>query len=227
MIKTVVFDIDGTMYDYERGNQLAIAALEDYGVAKMGSDGVEFRRALKEADDILKRRIGYDCASIHNRLIRFQCLLEQLKQPLFPHAMNLYRIYWGTLLDQMEASPGLLEWMRCLKSAGIGIGVGTNMTAYIQYKKLERLGVESLIDWIVTSEEAGVQKPERRFFDLCIKKSQNQAGECLFVGENQRCDVDGPRKAGMKALLFGVKKSGCSSVETFEECLVEGFLEGL
>lgn len=33
------------------------------------------------------------------------------------------------------------------------------MTAYIQYKKLESLGVTPYIDFMVSSEEAGVEKP--------------------------------------------------------------------
>ncbi len=35
------------------------------------------------------------------------------------------------------------------------IGVATNMTAYMQYEKLEKLGVTSYINRLVTSEDAG------------------------------------------------------------------------
>lgn len=37
------------------------------------------------------------------------------------------------------------------------------MTAYVQYRKLEAIGVTSYIDFIVTSEEAGAEKPHYHF----------------------------------------------------------------
>lgn len=51
----------------------------------------------KTAGKIMNKRIGSDTAAIHNRLLRIQCMLELMKQPLFPHAFNMYHTYWDTL----------------------------------------------------------------------------------------------------------------------------------
>lgn len=80
------------------------------------------------------------------------------KNRFFLHARNMYHAYWDTLIRQLKPSPGVLDFMRELKKCGISIGVGTDMTAYIQYRKLEAIGASPYIDFIVTSEEAGVGK---------------------------------------------------------------------
>ena len=54
---------------------------------------------------------------------------------------------------------------------GVRIGLGTDMTAYMQYEKLIRLGLMEYMDFIVSSEEAGTDKPGNAFFMLCARKA--------------------------------------------------------
>lgn len=118
----------------------------------------------------MNKRIGSDTAAIHNRLLRIQCMLELMKQPLFPHAFNMYHTYWDTLIQRSQPSKGAVDFIKELKKRGIRIGIGTDMTAYIQYKKLEALGVAPYVDFIVTSEEAGVEKPHPHFLNFVCRR---------------------------------------------------------
>lgn len=61
--------------------------------------------------------------------------------------------------------------MKQLKEQGVYVGICTNMTAEIQYQKIEKLGITRWIDGVVTSEEAGVEKPDYRIF-LCAEKAE-------------------------------------------------------
>lgn len=231
MIKAVIFDIDGTMYDYESNNKIAIEALWEYCREHLELSHEAFREALREAGTIVSKRVGRDCSTRHNRLIRYQCMLELLGKPLFPYALSMYHLYWDTMLDNMEAYPKLLEFMESLKAGGILIGVGSNMTSYIQYRKLEKLGVAPFTDWILTSEEAGEQKPSEKFFRLCAEKCKCTADECLFIGDSLQADVRGALNVGMKALLAapdgGTRESEDGeycAIRSFGECLVPGYL---
>lgn len=229
MIKTVIFDIDGTMYDYEAANAVAMEALRRYCAEQFGVDEACFGRTFKEADALARERIGGAYAAIHNRLIRYQIMLEQLGQPLFPHARNMYHIYWDTLLEVMRPCEGIREWMQLLKREGVRIGVGSNMTAYIQYKKLEKLELSPYIDWIVTSEEAGCEKPAQRFFEQCAAKSGMLPQECLFVGDSLKSDVKGALAAGMSGLLYAPGKDRAAGlpyirIGSYTECLSDEFL---
>lgn len=232
MIKAAIFDIDGTMYDYECNNKTALEAVWEYCRERLGISRDVFWEALREAGKTVGERVGRDCSTRHNRLIRYQCMLEKLGRPLFPHAMAMYHAYWDTMLKNMEAYAGLLEFMEMLKGRGIQVGVGSNMTAYIQYKKLEKLGAASYVDWILTSEEAGEQKPAEKFFRLCAEKSGYSAEECLFIGDSLQADIRGALNIGMKALL--VAPGGCAEMSkedsygvigSYEECMEPGFLD--
>lgn len=199
MIKTIIFDIDNTMYSFRTGNQAGMAALCAYAEEQFGITEGEFLDTFKKGKKLAEDRVGADTAAIHNRLIRMQVILELMGKPLFPHALNLYHCYWDALLASARPEPGLLEAMEALKAAGLTLGVGTDMTAYIQYKKLERLGAAPYIDFITTSEEVGAEKPNPRLFLECVRKAGVPAGECLFIGDSLAKDTgsNGCRAAGV------------------------------
>ena len=157
MIKAVIFDIDNTLYDYDKNHIYGMKALADYCESAFGVSGEEMKRCYKEAQRIMLDRIRTDTAAIHSRLLRMQIMLELWEKPLFPHALNMYHAYWDTLIRQAQPSPGVQKFMQELKKRGIRIGIGTDMTAYVQYKKLSALGLYSYIEFIVTSEEAGAE----------------------------------------------------------------------
>ena len=121
-----------------------------------------------KADD----RAGRDYAVNHNRLVRFQCMLETLGKPVFPYAYEMYNLYWDTLIDQIIPSPGIEELMKELKQRGIYIGIGSNMTSDVQYRKILKLGLGKYIDGIVTSEKVPARKNRIENFLISVLKKQ-------------------------------------------------------
>lgn len=98
--------------------------------------------------------------------------------------------------------PGVIDFLKELKKRGVRTGTGTDMTAYIQYKKLESLGAAPYIDFMVSSEEAGVEKPHPHLFEICVEKSGVQAVECAFIGDNYKKDVEGACNSGLRGIWY-------------------------
>ena len=71
----------------------------------------------------------------------------------------MYSLYWDTLIEKSEISPGAAETICALKERGIRVGIGSDMTAWVQYRKLEKLGILQYFDFVVTSEESNADKP--------------------------------------------------------------------
>ena len=202
MIKAVIFDLDNTLYDYSQSHVYAMKALTEYCQDTFGIAPEETERCYKKANNIMMDRIGTDTAAIHNRLLRAQCMLELWEKPLFPYARQMYHAYWDTSIENSELSPGILEFLQELKKRNIRIGVGTDMTAYIQYKRIESIGVAPYIDFIVTSEEAGAEKPHYHLFELCVEKAGVRPEECAFIGDNVRKDIEGAWESGLKGIWY-------------------------
>ena len=227
MIRTVIFDIDNTLYCFDAAHAKAMEALSRYAETAFGWSGEELRRRALSMQKALRNRMG-DVSAIHSRLIRFQNMLEAEGLPLHPHALRMYEAYWETLLKSMEPSPGVEEVLRELKRRGITVGAGTDMTALMQFRKLTDLNLLPWFDFIVTSEEAVAEKPSPGLFSLCAKKAGCAPEACLFVGDNPSKDIAGALRAGMRAVLFtAYTKRAPESAPLPEGCLVTDSLRDI
>ena len=200
-IRAVIFDVDNTLYDYDAAHAPAFRALTDYARWELGLEPEAFARLHKAAEREMAARCGGNCAALHNRLLRYQVLLEGLGKPP-GRALEMSRLYWQTLLDAVRPYPGVAQALARLRAMGIVVGVGTNMTAENQYEKLIRVGAMPHVDFIVTSEEITAEKPDRRLFDACARKAGCAPQACAFVGDSLEKDVRGALDAGMRAVWF-------------------------
>ena len=201
MIKAVIFDVDNTLYSYTKAHEAAFDALATYADRELGMSRPLFEELHQRTEHELRTYMG-EVAALHNRCIRYQIMLENQGLPLYPHVLNMNGIYWDALLAAAVPSAGVTDAIRILKEKGIRIGIGTDMTARIQFKKLEVLGLLLYVDFLVSSEEAGAEKPEASFFARCVEKSGCRAEECLFVGDSMRKDVQGAMDAGLQAAWY-------------------------
>ncbi len=201
MIRTVIFDIDNTLYSFTDANRAAMDALRAYAREHFGWDEAKFDRLHKAVRDGIFERLGF-VSGFRARIIRYQNMLEREGLPLQPHARAMTELYWETLLAHMSPEPDALPVFRSLKEDGLRIGICSDMTAYMQFVKLERLGLLPFVDFMVTSEESGAEKPAAAMFRLCLGKCACRPEECLFVGDDLHKDIEGASLAGMRALWY-------------------------
>lgn len=200
MIQAVIFDIDNTLYSYDNAHETAFSALLDYVEEKLPLSREQFIRLHKETQKRLKLQMG-SVSTIHSRLIRYQNLLEEQGLPIF-HAVTMNDLYWDTLVAHSVPTESAEAVMQELKSRGIRIGIGTDMTARRQYLKLRQLGLMEYIDFMVSSEEAQSEKPDPAFFSMCIQKAKCPPENILFVGDSLKKDAMGASACGMKGIWF-------------------------
>lgn len=201
MIKAVIFDVDNTLYSYTEAHKAAFDVLAAYADRELGLPRPLFEKLHQKTEHELRLYMG-EVAALHNRCIRYQIMLESRGLPLYPHVLKMNDLYWDTLLDAAVPAAGAADAISLLKDRGILIGIGTDMTARIQFEKLETLGLLPFIDFLVSSEEAGAEKPAPSFFARCVEKAGCHARECLFVGDSMRKDVRGAVDAGLQAAWY-------------------------
>ena len=201
MIKGVIFDIDGTLYDYIANDKIAVKNLCKYAKENLNVEEEDFRRFYSEARQIVKERLT-DGGARHSRVLFCQTVLELLGKNPFCHVMEMYNVYWDTFLTNMKPFDGVVEFIRKLKNADKKISICTDMTAHIQYRKIERLGLKNFIDCMVTSEETGLEKPSPVMFNLALKKLNVTANETAYFGDSLERDIEGAANVGIKPFWY-------------------------
>ncbi len=214
MIKSVIFDLDDTLYSYQDAHAIALAELSVYAEKELDIPKEEFTELYQSRLEAAQELMG-NVAATHNRLLRAQMILEDRGLPLYPHALRMCDLYWETFLKDLRPFDGVREILVALRARGIRVGIGTNMTAYMQFQKLERMKLLPLVDFLVSSEEASAEKPAPRFFARCVQKAHCKAEECLFVGDSLEMDIRGAREAGLHPVWY------CPEGATSEEGVIQ------
>lgn len=221
MIRAVIFDLDDTLYGYGELDREARRRVRDYTCGELGISEQEYEEAYLYGRSETKRQLG-DVAASHNRILYCQKTLEYLGVNPVPLSLRMYETYWGTFLSKMRLFDGVREFMDCMHAHGIMMMVCTDLTAHIQHRKLEALGIADDIKYLVTSEEAGKEKPAREVFELCLKKLGVRAEEVCCIGDSLVKDIEGARAAGMQAVQFYPERPSAGQYEGLKETIEGG-----
>jgi HAD superfamily hydrolase (TIGR02253 family) len=198
-LKAVLFDLDNTLYAYDPCNE---AALRHVCAMLNNASPItweKFRTLHDEVRSELAIRLKHQAAS-HNRVIFFKEICERLAgRPQPKLAVELYQAYWQEFYRHMQVEPDALQVLEALRS-NFRLGIVSNHTTEIQLEKIDRLGLADCFDTIVTSEEAGAEKPAPAIFDFALARLDVRPAETAMVGDHPSGDIQGAQKAGILAI---------------------------
>ncbi|QIG40250.1 HAD family hydrolase [Microbacterium sp. 4R-513] len=110
-----------------------------------------------------------------------------------------------------ELYPESREVLAALRERGIRIAIITNGPTGLQRAKVDAVGLGDLVDAVIVSGEHGVEKPEAEIFEIALGMLGLGADEALHIGDNQVADVEGARRAGLRAVWI-------NRVEAVQDC---------
>jgi HAD superfamily hydrolase (TIGR01509 family) len=138
--------------------------------------------------------------------------------------MDVYRAGWaeaglelpdGLLHDILDAEqqcwdravrldPDALQVLSWLGAHGIKRGVCSNapFPPEMMRRQVEANGISEMVDAVVFSSELGRRKPAPEVYRAALDAIGVDARHALFVGDRVREDYEGPRAAGMRAVIF-------------------------
>lgn len=197
--KNLILDLDNTLYGYNDPHQKAILFL-------LNQFSKEFKVALEEVKttfQIARKKTHLELpnrASSHNRLLYVQKLFELFEINSLPYALKYYNFYWDTFLDHMTLFDGVDEILKKHKSNGGKICILTDLTSHIQYRKIEKLKLYEYVDFMVTSEEVGIEKPHPLMFSKALQKLNSTPEQALMIGDNWEKDIIGANNTGISSI---------------------------
>ncbi len=196
MIETILWDVDGTLLDFNAAEMTAIRTLfADFGLGEC-------------TDAMLARYHGINI-DFWQRLERKELSKKQVLTGRFEKFFSEYGIdtgvvpefnerYQVTLGDTIVFCDDSLNIVRALKGKVKQYAV-SNGTVVAQTKKLDRSKLGEQMDGIFLSERLGVEKPDRAFFDQVFSAIRvYDRSTVMIVGDSLTSDIRGGMNAGIK-----------------------------
>jgi len=199
-IKHIFFDLDHTLWDFESNSAQAFDFIFNdnkvevdlntflriytpinrkywklYREEKVSKPALRYKR-LREAFDLLNYNISDD-------------LINHLAIVYIDNLPNYNMLFEGTI--------EVLDYL----SPKYEMHIITNGFEEIQTKKMEKSGIKKYFDKIITSESAGVKKPNPRIFDYALQSANAKAEHSIMIGDNYEADVQGALNMSMRAIF--------------------------
>lgn len=198
-VRGLLLDLDNTLYEYATCHHAGMrAAWTAYQQCIAAVSFEEFAARYTHANTRVKRDKPTQ-AACHSRLLYFQAMIETVcGRTDGMLALLLERAYWRAYISVMRLYPEARTFLERAHAQGIRICIITNLTVAIQFVKIHHLHLDSLIDVVVTSEEAGVEKPHPHIFELALRKLRCAPHEVLMIGDDAREDIAGAVALGIR-----------------------------
>lgn len=211
-IRAVLFDLDNTLFDHQASARAGV----DVFLRQLGTEPSDGLASLWfEIEQVNYERF------LSKELTFNEQRRERLRQFL-PHSGlavpstdtrldELFAIYLEEYEHAWTAFPDAAPALASLRACGLPVGVITNGNHDQQTAKINRIGLEPLLDRVFSSDLTSHAKPAPEAFMQPCLSMQVSPSQTLYVGDNYRVDIEGARNAGLQAIHLnreGVLRQG-------------------
>jgi putative hydrolase of the HAD superfamily len=115
--------------------------------------------------------------------------------------------FWQAALS-VRLIDGVAELLPLVAARGIRMGVVSNSSfaARTLERELDRHGIRGHFDFVVSSADYGVRKPDPIIFEVALRRLGLDASRTWFAGDNVSYDIMGARAAGIFPVAFNPRK---------------------
>ena len=169
---------------------------------------------LEEEEKEPGHHIEIDLQTVFEKLLQTEDAITVRK------AMEKFRNLSTT---HLRLYAGGKELLRSLKENGKTVILLSNAQEVFTLRELEHLGIRDLFDRIFISSSVGYKKPDPAFFRHALKECGLKAEECLMIGNDPFCDVEGAKDADIDACYI----RSALSPKTQEDKKADYVLDGM
>ena len=200
MIQTILWDVDATLLDFHAAEKAAILKL--FRQFHLGECTEEMLQRYANINRGYWERLERGELTRDQVLVgRFQEFFEKegLDVSAAPAFNEAYQSSLGDTIVYRDDSYHIIKSLR----GKVKQYVVSNGTIVAQEKKLRLSGLGKLMDGVFLSEELGVEKPNKAFFDKVFKEIGDMDRDTvLIVGDSLTSDIRGGNNAGIRTCWY-------------------------
>lgn len=200
-IKHIFFDLDHTLWDFDKNSELAFAQIFQKNDLKISIETfIKIYVPINHA--CWKLYENNQMSAEELRLTRLKQTFQQLNYVI--SAADIEKIaeeYLSILPEFNHLFENTLEILAYL-SQKYTLHIITNGFIEIQHKKINNANMAHFFKTVTNSEMAGAKKPNPQIFQHALSLAQAAKNESVMIGDSMHADVQGALDFGIKAIFF-------------------------
>ena len=200
----ILFDLDHTLWDFEKNSEETIYTLYDqFELAGFGKfDCTSFYKKYKFVNTMMWDL--YNKGKINQQELRenrFKKTLMGLGLEEHEVPAGISEAYTDLCPTKKAVFPYTYDVLQYLQPK-YDLHIITNGFKEVQHIKMASSELNGYFKEIVTSECCGYKKPDRRMFEHLLDRLEVKPKDCLMIGDNFECDVEGAMTCGIDQVYF-------------------------
>lgn len=189
MIKAILFDLDNTLVDFMKVKREAVSAAVD-AMIDAGFNGSK--------EETVKRIFSmYSREGIEDQRIFDKLLVDEYGEVdhriLAAGILGYRRSKEGNMVLYSHVRTTLMQLLRM----GLKLAILSDAPSLSVWMRLISLGLDTLFDTVVSSEEVGRKKPDPSPFRLALNRLEVEPHEAIMIGDWAERDIAGAKSLGM------------------------------
>lgn len=209
MIKHIFFDLDHTIWDFDRNAHETL--LELYEAYKLEELGINSAEQFISTYTVNNHQLW---AQYHIGKISKQALREErfrktfidlgLSPELVPENFEKDYVSIGpTKTNLFESAEKVLSYLQ----QKYPLHIISNGFKEAVLTKMKVSNLNPYFKNVVISEDVGVNKPDQAIFEYALNLAQASKHESIMIGDSLEADIYGAQNFGMKAIFFNPLKA--------------------
>lgn len=205
MFKFVLMDLDDTLLDFHSSEAWALKN----ALSSLGVDSSEKTVArYSEINDSLWKKLEQGKITRERLLVeRFEILFSELGADCSAH--ETWKMYESYLSKTHFFVPHAKELLEDIYNE-YELYIVSNGTASVQHGRIACSELSKYFRGIFISQEIGINKPQKGFFDYCFNKIPDFLKEkAIIVGDSLTSDIKGGNNAGIQTCWYNPRGIKC------------------
>lgn len=214
-IKHIFFDLDHTLWDFEKNSALAFEKI--FQELNFDINSQQFMDIynpinvaywkLYEKNEIYQETLRLNRVKDAFEALNYYISLDQIN--------TISHLFIEYLTSNNHLIEGTIETLDYLKDKYI-LHIITNGFSFVQDVKLQKSNLDKYFVTITDSEAAGHKKPHENIFNHALTNANASKTESIMIGDSIEADVLGALNFGIKAVFFNPANEMVSNEEIIQ-----------